>query len=91
MGGADAFTGNPIPAKPFPFKISRRDSEVFQLNLTRAAPCDCSFALELDWVLHGQRGSTRIENQGKPFRVLVGADTLPHYRWDPASSRWTRR
>ncbi|WP_409186545.1 hypothetical protein F9C11_20855 [Amycolatopsis sp. VS8301801F10] len=90
IAAKEAFTGNPIPARPFPLKISRRDAEVFQLDLSRAAPGECSFALQVEWVIHGQRGATFIDRHGKPFRLVTGVGALPRYSWDMTRSRWTR-
>ncbi|MER5260887.1 hypothetical protein ABTZ99_02230 [Actinosynnema sp. NPDC002837] len=77
------------PAVPFPFKISAHDPEVFDLHLVRAQPCDCRFAVEVDWVVHGRRGTSRVDDGGTAFRFIAG-DTVPRYTQDATTRAWVR-
>jgi hypothetical protein len=56
-------------ARPFPYQVSRADAEVIRVS-TRTRSCDCTWALELQYV-DGERSLTRrIDDGGKPFRTL---------------------
>ncbi|GAB2986801.1 hypothetical protein [Saccharothrix stipae] len=77
------------PAVPFPFRISADEPEVFDLHVVRAQPCDCRFVVEMDWVVRGQRGTSRVTDEGEGFRFIVG-DALARYRLDRRSGTWVR-
>lgn len=68
------------PAVTFPFKILPGDPEVFEL-IASGTTCDCTIAVEIDWVAAGRPGSTVLDNEGRGFPVLA-APGLPAYRVD---------
>jgi cold shock CspA family protein len=55
-------------AENFPFSVSLTDVEQFRFvpNVTNA---EVSWRLELDWLCAGQRGTTVIDDHGKPFEM----------------------
>jgi len=72
---AKPLPGDDGKARPFPFKISESDPEVFHIyGVTRS--CDCRWYVEIVWLSNGVRGVTTIDEQGAPFRT-VGTDGLP--------------
>jgi hypothetical protein len=66
------------PPVTFPFKISPGDPEVFELT-AKDTTCDCSIAVEIDWVAAGTAGKTILDNGGQGFNVLAAPD-LPAYQ-----------
>ncbi|MEU9997440.1 helix-turn-helix transcriptional regulator [Streptomyces sp. NPDC050848] len=54
--------------RDFPYKVSESDPEVFYVT-ARAQAHDVSWYLELDWSSGKQRGTVRIDDNGKPFRT----------------------
>ncbi|MEU9701200.1 helix-turn-helix transcriptional regulator [Streptomyces sp. NPDC047981] len=54
--------------RDFPYKVSESDPEVFYVK-ARAQAHDVSWYLELDWSSGTQRGTVRIDDNGKPFRT----------------------
>ena len=52
----------------FPFKISATDVEQFRVTIS-ATEAEVSFHLEIDWTCASRRGTTVIDNGGKPFEV----------------------
>lgn len=74
---SDLTQNKPELPPTFPFKVSDSDPEYFNVEFSTPR-CDCRFRLELDWVADGRRGTTTIDDHGKPFRV-VGNRDLPEY------------
>lgn len=77
-----------VPAESFPFKVSGADPEVFHVIVAREQPCDCRFALEVDWVVRGRAGSSRVDNGGAGFRLVVGS-SVPAYAAN--GDTWVRK
>ncbi|WP_433040533.1 hypothetical protein [Dactylosporangium sp. CS-033363] len=62
------------PARPFPFKVSESDPEVFHIyGITHH--CDCLWYVDIDWSSGGRTGFLTIDDSGHPFRT-VGTDDL---------------
>ncbi|GHI91908.1 MULTISPECIES: helix-turn-helix transcriptional regulator [Streptomyces] len=75
--------GNPLATpvagqKDFPYKVSESDPEVFYVN-AHTSGHDVSWYLELEWSRGGQKGTTRIDNQGKPFRTSAAEKAYWYY------------
>jgi hypothetical protein len=78
-------TGEPLPARRMPYRVSAHDPEVLLVD-ARTEDCDCRWYLELDWSSQGRSGTVRIDDHGRPFRTS-GIKGLPHYWY--AGRRWT--
>lgn len=52
----------------FPYKVSATEPEVF-LIYAHTERCDCTWVVELYWTAGDERGSTIINDNGKPFRT----------------------
>ncbi len=59
----------------FPYKVSRTEPEVFIIYASTTT-CDCRWTAELSWVSGGKRGTTRIDDDSRPFRT-ASADAAP--------------
>ena len=69
---------DPGPAVDFPYRVSQAEPEVFYIN-AYALRCDCSWRATLDWVYQGKRGTTVIDDDGKPFRTVAGVKSAQYY------------
>jgi hypothetical protein len=78
---------SPIPAVPFPFRISSTDPEVFHI-MAATRTCDCRWRVTVDWTSGARSGTVTIDDHGHPFRT-VGAQGVPVYA--TAGAGWTRR
>ncbi len=67
-------------AADFPFTISATDVEQFRVTIS-ASEAEVSFHLEIDWTCAGRRGTTVIDNNGKPFEIYPAAKRHPHLDW----------
>lgn len=78
-----------VPAKDFPFQVSSRDVEVFDLD-AHVEGHDVSWYLELEWSSGGRKGTLRIDDGGKPFRTSsIAGRPEYYYRYD--TSVWEKR
>ncbi|MFE7627349.1 helix-turn-helix domain-containing protein [Streptomyces sp. NPDC057509] len=78
-----------VPAKDFPFQVSSRDVEVFDLD-AHVEGHDVSWYLELEWSSGGRKGILRIDDGGKPFRTSsIAGRPEYYYRYD--TSVWEKR
>ncbi|MYS36290.1 helix-turn-helix protein [Streptomyces sp. KhCrAH-43] len=78
-----------VPAKDFPFRVSSRDVEVFDLD-AHVEGHDVSWYLELAWSSGGRTGTLRIDDGGKPFRTSsIAGRPEYYYRYD--TSVWEKR
>lgn len=75
-----------IPARPFPFKVTSEDVEVFNLDM-KAVGYDVSWYLELKWSSGGREGMLRIDDHGKPFRTS-GMRGRPAYTYGNDEVKW---
>ncbi|MFD3644998.1 helix-turn-helix domain-containing protein [Streptomyces cyaneofuscatus] len=75
-----------IPAKPFPYKVSSEDVEVFNLDM-KAGGYDVTWYLELKWSSGGREGMLRIDDHGKPFRTS-GMRGRPMYTYGNDEVKW---
>ncbi|MEW1629008.1 helix-turn-helix transcriptional regulator [Streptomyces sp. NPDC089173] len=75
-----------IPAKPFPYKVSSEDVEVFNLDM-KAQGYDVTWYLELRWSSGGREGMLRIDDHGKPFRTS-GMRGRPMYTYGNDEVKW---
>ncbi|MFC8730165.1 helix-turn-helix domain-containing protein [Streptomyces bacillaris] len=75
-----------IPARPFPFKVTSEDVEVFNLDM-KAAGYDVTWYLELKWSSGGREGMLRIDDHGKPFRTS-GMRGRPAYTYGNDEVKW---
>lgn len=74
--------------RDFPYKVSESDPEVFYI-FADARAHNVSWYLELDWSSGGQKGTVRIDDNGKPFRTS-GNVGRPAYNYPLGSSEWGR-
>jgi hypothetical protein len=73
------------PAIDFPYKVSQTDPEVLDIR-AYALKCDCTWRANLQWVYHGKRGSTVIDDGGKPFRTVAGLQAVQYFpKYDAGS------
>ncbi|MFJ4826486.1 helix-turn-helix domain-containing protein [Streptomyces bacillaris] len=75
-----------IPARPFPFKVTSEDVEVFNLDM-KAVGYDVTWYLELKWSSGGREGTLRIDDHGKPFRTS-GMRGRPAYTYGNDEVKW---
>lgn len=75
-----------VPAKDFPFRVSSKDVEVFDLD-AHVEGHDVTWYLELEWSSGGQTGTMRIDDGGQPFRTSSIAGR-PEYRYNRDSLKW---
>ncbi|ROQ68115.1 helix-turn-helix protein [Streptomyces sp. 840.1] len=75
-----------VPAKDFPFRVSSKDVEVFDLD-AHVEGHDVTWYLELEWSSGGQTGTMRIDDGGRPFRTSSIAGR-PEYRYNRDSLKW---
>lgn len=54
----------------FPFKVSEADPEYFRIEFATTT-CDCELVGMLHWIADGRKGTTQIDNGGKPFRITA--------------------
>ena len=79
--------------QPFPLRVTDSDQEVFDVTagITRR---ECRWELLLDWTAGSRRGTTVINDHGKPFRTTSGGTAdgpvpgLATAIWNPVISRW---
>ncbi|MGW2297255.1 helix-turn-helix domain-containing protein [Streptomyces violaceorubidus] len=80
-------TATPIGGqRDFPYKVSESDPEVFQVA-AHTSGHDVSWELELEWSSGGRHGTTRIDDNGKPFRTSASRDDS-YYAYPLGSSAW---
>lgn len=71
------------PPVSFPYKISSKDPEVFELTVDNTT-CFCAFAVEIDWVAAGKAGKTILDNGGSGF-LSGAAPKVPAYTVDSSN------
>ncbi|WP_067285033.1 helix-turn-helix domain-containing protein [Streptomyces jeddahensis] len=91
--GVDLDAGRPALSpkagqRDFPYKVSESDPEVFYI-FADARAHNVSWYLELDWSSGDQRGTIRVDDNGKPFRTS-GNVGRPAYNYPLGSSEWGR-
>ncbi|GEC10002.1 transcriptional regulator [Streptomyces spinoverrucosus] len=91
--GVDLDAGRPALSpkagqRDFPYKVSESDPEVFYV-FADARAHNVSWYLELDWSSGDQRGTVRVDDNGKPFRTS-GNVGRPAYNHPLGSSEWGR-
>ncbi|MFC6089151.1 hypothetical protein [Saccharothrix lopnurensis] len=59
----------------FPYEVSAMDSESFLVR-GRTAACDCSWVLEFHWSSGDRTGELVVDDNGRPFRVVGGANSV---------------
>ncbi|MER5294895.1 hypothetical protein ABT382_22885 [Streptomyces pharetrae] len=64
--------------RDFPFKVSSGDPEQFAFQL-RNVGRDVRFAITLTWVSDGEPGTTRLDNEGRGYRVMGVPTGVPRY------------
>jgi hypothetical protein len=72
--------------QPFPLRVTDSDQEVFDVMATTSRR-DCQWELLLDWTAGSRRGSTVLNDHGKPFRTTAG-DEHAMVSWNSVTSRW---
>jgi len=82
----DDENGRKIPASPLPHRISRDDPEIWYVKADTRR-CTCDWIAEIDWVADGRRGSTRVDDNGKPFRTGATTAALAAAQLE-ADGRW---
>ncbi|MEV1045132.1 helix-turn-helix transcriptional regulator [Streptomyces sp. NPDC049916] len=75
-----------LPARPFPFKVTSEDVEVFNLDM-KSVGYDVSWYLELKWSSGGREGTLRIDDAGQPFRTS-GMRGRPAYTYMNDEVKW---
>ncbi|MGW5675922.1 helix-turn-helix domain-containing protein [Streptomyces sp. NPDC003860] len=78
----------PLPAVAFPYAVSQGDPEVLLVD-ARAARCDCTWYLELEWSSGDRSGTARVDDRGRPFRT-TGVRGAPVHAYDHAQRGWLR-
>ncbi|CAM5229869.1 helix-turn-helix transcriptional regulator [Streptomyces violaceorubidus] len=67
-------TATPIGGqRDFPYSVSESDPEVFKVN-AHTSGHDVSWYLELEWSSGARHGTTRVDDNGKPFRTSASRD-----------------
>ncbi|CAM5228095.1 Helix-turn-helix domain-containing protein OS=Streptomyces tendae OX=1932 GN=GUR47_18510 PE=4 SV=1 [Streptomyces tendae] len=80
-------TATPIGGqRDFPYSVSESDPEVFKVN-AHTSGHDVSWYLELEWSSGGRHGTTRVDDNGKPFRTSASRDDS-YYAYPLGSSAW---
>ncbi|MFE3142433.1 helix-turn-helix domain-containing protein [Streptomyces scopuliridis] len=72
--------------RDFPYSVSQSDPEVYYVSAT-ATTRDVSWYLELEWTSGDQRGTLRVDDNGKPFRTS-GSEGRPSYDYPPGGTEW---
>lgn len=62
------------PATDFPYKVSRSDPEVFQIEV-QGRNCVCSFRLAFDWTVAGVDSTRVVDDDGEPFTIASTSPT----------------
>ncbi|MFI6030707.1 hypothetical protein [Amycolatopsis magusensis] len=75
MPGAPDYETKPIK---FPYTVALEDPESFFIE-GNTENCDCDWVLELTWSSQGRTGTTRIDNNGVPFRTTSTANAPTCY------------
>ncbi|MCF3143340.1 transcriptional regulator [Streptomyces platensis] len=75
-----------VPAKNFPFKVSTQDPQVLNLDLHTEGH-DVSWYLEVGWSSGGRRGTVRVDDGGKPFRMSA-IEGRERYSYRSDTNRW---
>ncbi|MEU3513121.1 helix-turn-helix transcriptional regulator [Streptomyces longwoodensis] len=75
--------------RPFPYKVSESDPEVFYVT-ARTDAHDVRWDLTLDWSSGSRRGTVRIDNSGTPFRTSAGTGR-PGYDYPLGGGEWIKR
>ncbi|MFF9478027.1 hypothetical protein [Streptomyces sp. NPDC014733] len=70
--------GKVIQGRDFPFKVASGDPEQFTFNIRHVAR-DVRFVVTFSWVSGGEPGSTRLDNEGRGYRVMNLPKSLPRY------------
>ncbi|MGP4109767.1 helix-turn-helix domain-containing protein [Streptomyces sp. 4N509B] len=96
--GVDLDAGRPAVTpesgqRDFPYQVSENDPEVYYVS-ARTREHDVSWYLELDWSSGGERGTVRVDDEGRPFRTS-GNEGRPAYdyplgyndRWEVADGK----
>ncbi|GAA5107790.1 hypothetical protein GCM10023319_79960 [Nocardia iowensis] len=52
----------------FPYQVKISDAESFEVHASTRL-CDCEFVIDLTWSALGRKGTTTIDNKGKPFHI----------------------
>ncbi|WP_338316004.1 transcriptional regulator [Streptomyces bohaiensis] len=83
--GFDGESGEALPAPRLPFQVS--DDEPLAVRVEAATEaCDCGWYLEAEWSSGTERGTVRLDRDGRPFRTS-GIEGNPRYVHDGV--RWT--
>jgi transcriptional regulator with XRE-family HTH domain len=75
--------------RPFPYKVSESDPEVFYVT-ARTDAHDVRWDLTLDWSSGDRRGTVHIDNSGTPFRTSA-ATGRPGYDYPLGGGEWIKR
>ncbi|WP_371555900.1 helix-turn-helix domain-containing protein [Streptomyces longwoodensis] len=75
--------------RPFPYKVSESDPEVFYVT-ARTAAHDVRWDLTLDWSSGSRRGTVHIDDSGSPFRTSAGTGR-PGYDYPLGGGEWIKR
>jgi plasmid maintenance system antidote protein VapI len=78
-----------VPAKDFPYKVASNDPQVLNLDVHTEGH-DVSWYLELDWSSGDRRGTVRIDDGGKPFRMSAIKGSTEYGYW-PDKSSWVEQ
>lgn len=66
--GFDGETMKTLPAPALPYQITAEEPLVLRTEAVTAT-CTCEWYLEVAWSSGGERGTLRIDDDGRPFRV----------------------
>jgi hypothetical protein len=77
-----------LPVRPFPYKVSNAEVEVFALQLV-GRPCLCSWKLAIDWTTGGRSARTVVDRGlGSIVTYPVRDEKIPYYYIEPGGSKW---
>ncbi|MGW5199185.1 hypothetical protein [Streptomyces spiralis] len=57
-----------VEPEDFPFFVSEKDLEYFEVSV-KAEKRYCEWEGEIFWAVDGKKGSTKVDNEGRPFRL----------------------
>ncbi|MFB7515471.1 helix-turn-helix domain-containing protein [Streptomyces sp. NPDC056144] len=76
----------PTPTTDFPYKVSTTDPQVLNVDASTLGR-DVSWYLELAWSSGGRKGTTRIDDHGRPFRT-VALNAGHDYWYEEGANAW---
>jgi hypothetical protein len=82
------FTKADQPIK-FPYAISSGDKGEYFAFILNAKNCTCSWTATINWISRGKRGSTPVDDKGKPFITSSTDNSAKKCTTGDGGVRWT--